>query len=151
MTAVTIPSIASMLVVEDSDEDFDTVQMALKASGLSCAIRRAVNGNDCLDLLRGSGRMLPRPVFVLLDLNLPGMDGRDALSLIKGDPDLRDLPVVVLTTSSNPRDLGFCYQAGANAFHVKPLRHDQHLGLLRRVLDYWLVSALLPSAQGATP
>lgn len=142
MTAVTIPSI---LVVEDSDEDFDTVQMALKASSLSCAIRRAVNGNDCLDLLRGGGRMLPRPVFVLLDLNLPGMDGRDALSLIKGDPDLRDLPVVVLTTSSNPRDLDFCYHAGVNAFHVKPLRHDEHLDLLRDVMAYWLGCVVLPN------
>ena len=148
MTAVTIPGI---LVVEDSDEDFDTVQMALKASGLRCAIRRAVNGNECLDLLRGNGRMLPRPVFVLLDLNLPGMDGRDALSLIKGDPDLRDLPVVVLTTSSNPRDMDFCYHAGVNAFHVKPLRHDEHLDLLRGVLGYWLGCAVLPSVHEATP
>lgn len=148
MTAGTLPSI---LVVEDSDEDFDTVQMALKAAGLRCAIRRAGNGNDCLDLLRGSGRMLPRPVFVLLDLNLPGMDGRDVLSLIKRDPDLRDLPVVVLTTSSNPRDLDFCYDAGANAYHVKPLRYDQHLELLRGVLGYWLGCAVLPGVHEARP
>jgi CheY-like chemotaxis protein len=151
MTAVTLPSIPSILVVEDSDEDFDTVQIALKASGQHCVIRRAINGKDCLDRLRGSRRVLPRPAFVLLDLNLPGMDGRDALSLIKGDPDMRDLPVVVLTTSSNPKDLGFCYHAGVNAFHVKPLRHDEHLDLLRRVLAYWLGCAVLPNVHEAAP
>ena len=146
MTAVTIPSV---LLVEDSDEDFDTVQMALKASGLRCAIRRAVNGNGCLDLSRGSGRMLPRPVVVLPDLNPSGMVGRDALGLNKGDPDLRDLPVVVLTTSSNPKDRGFCYHAGVNAFHGKPLCHEEHLDLLRRVLAYWLGFVVLPRVHGA--
>jgi CheY-like chemotaxis protein len=148
MTTVTIPNV---LVVEDSDEDFDTVQLALKASGEPCVVQRASNGKECLDLLRGSGRMLPRPAFVLLDLNLPGMDGRSALSLIKGDSDLRDLPVVVLTTSSNPRDLGFCYQAGVNAFHVKPVRHDEHLDLLREVFAYWLRSVVLPNVHEAAP
>ena len=146
MTAVTIPSV---LVVEDSDEDFDTVQMALKASGLRCAIRRAVNGNGCLALSRGRGRMLPGPVVVVLDLTPPGMDGRDALGLIKGDPDLRDLPVVVLTTSSLPRDQGFCCHAGVNVFHGKLLCHDEHLDLLRRVLAYWLGFAVLPRVHGA--
>jgi CheY-like chemotaxis protein len=148
MTAVTISSI---LVVEDSDEDFDTVQIALKTSGQHCVIQRAINGKDCLDWLSGSGRMLPRPAFVLLDLNLPGMDGRAALSFIKSDPDMRDLPVVVLTTSSNPKDLGFCYHAGVNAFHVKPLRHDEHLDLLRHLLDYWLGCVVLPNLHEAAP
>ena len=147
MRAVTIPSV---LVVEDSDEDFDTVQMARKASGLRCAIRRAVNGNGGLALSRGRGRMLPRPVVVLQDSNPPGLDGRDALGLIKGDPDLRDLPVVVLTTPSNPRDQGFCYHAGVNAFHGKPLCHDEHPDLLRRVLAHWPGFAVLPSMHGAT-
>ena len=147
MRAVTIPSV---LVVEDSDEDFDTVQMARKASGLRCAIRRAVNGNGGLALSRGRGRMLPRSVVVLQDSNPPGLDGRDAPGLIKGDPDLRDLPVVVLTTSSNPRDQGFCYYEDVNAFHGKPLCHDEHPDLLRRVLAHWLGFAVLPSVHGAT-
>ena len=147
MRAVTIPSV---LVVKDSDEVFDTVQMALKASCLRCAVRRTVNGNGGLAVSRGRGRTLPRPVVVLQDSNPPGMDGRDALGLIKGDPDLQDLPVVVLTTSSNPRDQGFCYHAGVNAFHGKPLCHDEHPDFLRRVLAHWLGFAVLPSVHGAT-
>jgi CheY-like chemotaxis protein len=146
MTADPMPGI---LVVEDSDEDFDTVQMALKASSLHYVIWRAGNGQACMDLLRGHGRVLPRPALVLLDLELPGMDGRDTLSLIKGDSTLRDVPVVVLTTPSNRVDVGCCYQAGANGFHVKPLRHDKHLALLRDVLTYWLGDVLLPNAHEA--
>jgi CheY-like chemotaxis protein len=146
MTADPMPGI---LVIENSDEDFDTVQMALKASSLHCAIWRAGNGQACMNLLRGHGRILARPALVLLDLELPAMDGRDTLSLIKSEPTLRDLPVVVLTTPSNRVDVGCCYQAGAIAFHVKPLRHDKHLALLREVLTYWLGGVVLPNAQEA--
>ena len=135
-----------VLVLEDSDEDFDTVEEAARASGLTIPLRRATTGDACLSLLRGRGKEALRPSVVLLDLNTPGMDGREALVAIRADPALRQLPVVVLSTSANPRDLAHCYAFGANAYHLKPVRHTEHLQLLREVFSYWLTTVVLPPA-----
>jgi CheY-like chemotaxis protein len=137
---------APVVVVEDSDEDFDTLTEAAAAAGVTQTIRRAASGGDCLALLRshghdGSDVPLPTlPALILMDLNSHGVDGREALVAIKTDPLLKEIPVVILTTSANPKDVAFCYQAGANAYHVKPVRHDQYLLLLRTLLHYWLAS-----------
>ena len=139
---------ASILVVEDSDEDFDTLVEAARGVGKTRTIHRAVSGGDCLALLRGeSGTdqapLSLLPTLIFMDLNSHGIDGREALVVIKTDPVLKEIPLVVLTTSANPKDLAFCYQAGVNACHVKPVRHDHYLLLLRSVLLYWLESATL--------
>ncbi len=133
-----------VLVVEDSDEDFDTLQVALKAAGLTHPVVRAINGESCLLMLQAveDGTRF-RPALVLMDLNTPGTDGRDALRSIKADALLKSLPVVVFSTSASPRDMEFCYAAGANAYHVKPLRYADHLHLLGCVLGYWLGSVAL--------
>ena len=133
-----------VLVVEDSDEDHDTVLEALAGARRPVRTWRAENGERCLALLRGEDGRAVRPALVLLDLNTHGLDGRATLRTIKGDPDLRILPTVVFTTSSNPRDLELCFELGANAFHVKPFDHLEHLELLRAVLDYWLGRVALP-------
>lgn len=130
-----------LIVLEDSDEDFDTLREAAQMLGRHNQIHRAATGEDCLALLRTAA---PQPAMVLLDLNTPGMDGRGALREIKEDPALRELPVVILTTSSNPRDVAFCYGAGANAYHVKPTRYPEHLQVLQSLLGYWLSSVVLP-------
>ncbi|HQS32465.1 MAG: hypothetical protein B7X59_03040 [Polaromonas sp. 39-63-203] len=145
---------APLVVVEDSDEDFDTLVEAARRAGVTRAIRRVASGGDCLALLsgepgaRGDGLATPPvlPVLILMDLNSHGVDGRDALVAIKNSASLKAIPLVVLTTSANPRDVAFCYEAGANAYHVKPVRHDQYLLLLRAVLLYWLASATLHTA-----
>ena len=131
---------APILIVEDSDEDFDTLCDAVAAAGVTRSIRRVVTGGDCLAVLRGEGDdALPlSPALILMDLNSHGIDGREALVAIKTDHDLKEIPTVVLTTSANPRDVAFCFQAGANAYHVKPVRHDQYLLLLGSLLHYWL-------------
>jgi CheY-like chemotaxis protein len=157
---------APILVVEDSDEDFDTLCDAAAAAGVTRRIRRVASGGDCLALLSGEGESradgqvndqvrgqinsqtkgevknheaLPvLPALILMDLNSHGVDGREALVAIKTKSDLKQIPVVVLTTSANPKDVAFCYQAGANAYHVKPVRHDQYLLLLGKMLHYWL-------------
>lgn len=134
-----------ILVLEDSDEDFDTVLEALQKAGLKYEVRRATTGDGCLKLLRGNGEPPLRPAFVLLDLNTPGLDGRDALGEIKADARLRTLPVVIFTTSSNPRDLELCYERGANAYHVKPVRYPEYLSTLQQVFAYWLGSVTLPA------
>lgn len=135
-----------LIVVEDSDEDFDTVHQAVRRSDLSVEVRRATSGAGGLALLRA--RDQTRPTLVLMDLNTPGTDGREAVTTIKDDPTLRAVPVVVLSTSINPKDLEFCYRAGVNAYHVKPVRYPDHLQTVVDLLTYWLGRVVLPESGG---
>ena len=150
--------VAPILVVEGSDDDFDTLRHAIDAAGVKRLIYRAASGGDCLELLQGergaSGKSgeekvaLPlMPVLILMDLNSHGVDGREARVTIKADTRFSKIPLVVLTTSANPKDVVFCYQAGANAYHIKPVRRDHYLLLVRSLLHYWLDSATLPLAR----
>jgi CheY-like chemotaxis protein len=138
-----------ILVVEDSDEDFETVQDAARQGANLHPIVRAGSGTECMQLLhlcRDSQRSRDvLPLLVLLDLNLPGDDGRDVLRQVRSDDMLCTLPIVVLSASSNPRDLQFCYANGANAYHVKPVIYAAHLKVLRDIFGYWLGSVVLPS------
>ena len=124
-----------LVVVEDSDEDFDTVVEAVKRSGVTTEVRRAISGEAGLEILRELAT--DRAVLVLMDLNTPGTDGREALAVLKADPALNSIPVVVFSTSANPKDVGFCYAAGANAYHVKPVRYPEHLQLVIDLVGYW--------------
>ncbi len=136
-----------LLVVEDSDEDFDTVLMAAQLAGIHHEIRRSLTGDDGLSQLRGvAGHARVQVAMVLLDLNTPHGDGRYALEQMHADPQLSSIPVVVLSTSANPRDVDFCYEHGANAFHVKPVSHSEYLLLLQTLLSYWLSSVVLTTA-----
>ena len=138
-----------VLIVEDSDEDHDTALEALGGTGLAVRTWRAENGERCLHLLAGDVRRPPlRPALILLDLNTHGIGGRETLRAIRQDAALRAVPVVVLTTSSNPRDIALCYALGANAYHVKPFDYPEHLGALRALFDYWLRRATLPAHDG---
>ena len=139
-----------LVVVEDSDEDFDTFAEAAREAGVTQTIHRVETGGDCLALLRGQrvDALAPLPglpSLILMDLNSHGIDGREALVAIKSERGLKEIPVVVLTTSSNPKDVAFCYQAGANAYHVKPVRYDQYRLLLSGLLQYW-VNTVTPVA-----
>jgi two-component system, response regulator len=134
-----------IMVVEDSDEDFETVRDAARRSGLPHNIVRATSGDECMRLLREP--QLSRyamPLLVILDLNTPNDDGRDVLREIRADTRLKTLPLVVLSGSDNPRDLQFCYGCGANAYHVKPVDHALHLRVLQEIFHYWLGSVKLP-------
>lgn len=135
-----------IVAVEDSDEDFDTIQDAARRVGIAYPILRARSGAECLGLLRGSqGGRDPLVLLLLLDLNTPGDDGRDVLREVRSDSALGTVPVVVLSASTNTRDLKFCYANGANAYHVKPVDHALHLKVLQDIFDYWLCSVVLPS------
>jgi CheY-like chemotaxis protein len=137
-----------VLVVEDSDEDFETVMTAARMAGIGHEVRRAVSGDDCLQLLRGTPGLPPvQAALVLLDLNTPHGDGRNALEQMYAEARLRAIPVVVVSTSANPRDVDFCYTFGANAYHVKPVSHAEHLAVLQGVFAYWLGSVVLPTEQ----
>jgi CheY-like chemotaxis protein len=137
-----------ILIVEDSEEDFDTVKTAFEEARIPNELRRATTAEACLKLLKSDGPAPLRPAFVLMDLNLPGWDGREVIQMLKADPKLRALPVVVLTTSSSPKDLDLSYQSGASAYHVKPVRHADHLQLLNDIVRYWLGSVVYPDDEG---
>jgi len=138
-----------IVLVEDSDDDYDTVREAVGLSGRHTSLSRARNGDQCMALLRGPGA--ERPSLVMMDLNTSGIDGRETLRQIKTDPQLKTIPVVVVTSSANPRDVEVCYHSGANAYHVKPVRYPDHLQLLARLLDYWLGAVIRPVAPKKSP
>ena len=143
----TMPSI---LLVEDSDEDYLAFTRALRDMAVTVSLPRCTRGEEALDYLYRRGRFAdpaqaPRPALVLLDLNLPGLDGRELLTLIKGDEHLKSIPVVIVTTSHNPRDIEWCYQHGANSYQVKAIGYDQFRSAMRQLVEYWLTVCVLPT------
>ena len=138
-----------ILLVEDSPEDFETTERAFRRSGLKNPIYRCADGDEALDFLHRRGRFAdaekaPRPGVILLDLNLPGTDGREVLSEIKGDPDLKQIPVIVLTTSKDERDVEVCYRCGANSYIQKPVDLDGFMQAIERLNGYWFEVVILP-------
>jgi len=134
---------SSILILEDCQEDFDTALEALHGIDLPCQVCRAITGDECLSLLVDAKTI--RPDLVLLDLNTPGIDGREVLRTIKTAQGLKSIPVVVLTTSSNPNDLAACYEFGANAYHLKPVQYPNYLEILELIFKYWLKYVILLS------
>jgi two-component system, response regulator len=130
-----------ILLVDDNDDDVEATQRAFKRTNLKNALVRAATGAEAIALLR---EQRIRPALILLDLNMPGLDGRRVLAIIKGDNELRKIPVVVLTTSSDERDIEECYQLGANTYIQKPVDLDGLFAAVQRLKDYWFEIALLP-------
>lgn len=145
-----------ILLVEDSPEDYEATQRALRRAGLANPIYRCEDGDEALDYLHGRGRFAgagaaPRPGIILLDLNLPGTDGRAVLEEIKADESLRQIPVVVLTTSTDERDIERCYRAGANSYIKKPVDLDGFLRAIHCLKEFWFEIVILPRPDGARP
>ena len=138
-----------ILIVEDSDDDFIATTRAFKKANLLNPVRRCTNGDQALDYLYQRGEFsapdsAPRPGMILLDLNLPGTDGREVLGMVKADPHLRRIPVIVLTTSGAEQDIARCYDAGANTYVVKPVDLVGFVEAIARLKEYWLGVAVLP-------
>jgi two-component system response regulator len=125
MTATAL-QVLDILVVDDDSADVALVQDFLSGAELPCRLSVASDGEEALSFLRREGKNAdaPRPDLVLLDLNMPRVDGRKTLELIKGDPDLRSIPVVVFTTSSSIEDIRRSYDDHANAYVTKPIDLD---------------------------
>lgn len=137
-----------MLIVEDNDEDFEFTVMALRKAGLHNDIRRCINGDDALDYLyrRGKHKSATEPNVILLDLNMPGTDGREVLSTIKRDPKLAPIPVIILTTSGDDVDIESSYLHGANSYVQKPVDFDGLMNAIKRLKEYWFEVVILPRA-----
>jgi len=137
-----------ILIVEDSDDDYAATLRAFNKAGLANTIERCSNGDQALDYLfrRGqyAGTEAEHPGIVLLDLNLPGTDGRDILRQIKADEDLKKIPVVVLTTSDAEIDIESCYAAGANSYIQKPVDLVGFMQSITRLKEYWFEVVILP-------
>ena len=135
-----------ILLVEDSPEDFEATQRAFRRSGLKNPIVRCEDGEEALEYLYRRGRHTDavRPGVILLDLNLPGTDGRQVLTEIKKDDTLKQIPVVVLTTSADERDISACYSAGANSYIQKPVDIDGFVKAIERLNGYWFEVVILP-------
>jgi len=138
-----------ILVVEDSDEHFEAVRRAFAKAGITNPVHRCGDGDEALDYLFRRGAYndpgaAPRPAVVLLDLNLPGTDGREVLDQLKADEALRVLPVIVLSTSSSPGDIELCYRNGASSYIVKPVRFDEFLNTVKNLRNYWFDTVALP-------
>lgn len=141
-----------ILLVEDSPEDYETTMRAFRKANLSNPIFRCSNGDDALDYLYQRGiysdpQLAPRPGLMLLDLNMPGTDGREVLDEIKKHDQLCKIPVVVLTTSSDPRDIEACYAAGANSYMEKPVDLSGFMRAIQKLTDYWFEVVILPTGE----
>ena len=139
----------TILIVEDNDDDFFATMRAFKKADLANPVRRCTNGDQALDYLFRRGEFsdpdkAPRPGIVLLDLNLPGTDGRQVLRVVKADPDLKKIPVIILTTSRARQDIEKCYADGANSYIQKPVNLEGFVQAIARLKEYWLEVAILP-------
>jgi CheY-like chemotaxis protein len=136
-----------ILLVEDEPADANLVRSALKSNKVLCTLHHELDGVDAMAFLRHQGEHYkdkPKPDLILLDLNMPRMNGREFLTEIKKDPDLSVIPVVVLTTSDVERDVVASYQLGAAGYITKPVDMEQFIDAIRQLDNYWFVLARLP-------
>lgn len=138
-----------ILLVEDLAADAGLVRAALKEGRFYCSLDVVEDGEQALAYLRGELRGAHRPDLVLLDLNLPRLNGRDVLRIMKEDETLRAIPVVVLTTSDVERDIEASYSLGAVGFVTKPLDVGEFFQAIHAIEDYWFTVVRLPGAHGA--
>ncbi len=141
--------ITSILIVEDCEEDCEATKRAFRKAGLCNSLAHCWDGDEALDYLYARGEYAgpekpPRPTVILLDLNLPGTDGREVLQEIKANDELKSIPVIVLTTSTDRRDIDGCYASGANTYIQKPVDMAGFFAAILRLKEYWLEVAILP-------
>ena len=136
-----------ILLVEDNPADVRLTQEALKEGKVRNNLHIARDGIEAMEFLRRNGKYANavRPDLILLDLNLPRKDGREVLSDIKRDPELKSIPVVVLTTSSAETDIFKSYTLHANCYITKPVDLDQFVQVVKSIDDFWLTVVRLPS------
>jgi CheY-like chemotaxis protein len=135
-----------VLLVEDSPGDVRLTQEALRDSQRVIHLHVAFDGIEAMKFLKREGvhTRAPRPDLILLDLNLPRMDGREVLARIKADESMRTIPTIVLTTSEAEADITKSYQLQANCFLTKPVQLDAFESLVKSINEFWMTRAKLP-------
>lgn len=137
---------AEILLVEDNENDVILTQEGFKRSKLLVHLHHVKNGEECMAFLRKQGEYagVPTPDLILLDLNMPRMDGREVLAELLADQNLRHLPVVILTTSSEDREVLRMYKLRCSSYIVKPVDFEQFLRVIRSISEYWFTVVVLP-------
>ena len=135
-----------ILLVEDSPSDAALTMEALAAGKIANNLNHVENGVEAMDYLRRKGRYtkVARPDLIMLDLNLPKKDGREVLEEMKADPDLKVIPVIVLTTSHADQDILRSYQLNANCYITKPVDFKHFIEVVRSIEQFWLTVVTLP-------
>ena len=135
-----------ILMIEDSVDDIEITMEALKDAKVRNNLAVVRDGIEAMAYLRGQGEYkdAPRPDVIFLDLNMPRMDGRQVLEQIKSDPDLQNIPVVVLTTSEADEDILKAYELHANCYITKPVDMAQFIKVVRSIEDFWFTVVRLP-------
>ena len=143
--------VIEVLLVEDSPGDVRLTREAFRDANVSVRLHIANDGVEAVSFLRqqGAHAHAPRPDLILLDLNLPRMDGREVLSFIKEDESLTTIPTVILTTSDADVDIQRSYQLRANAYLSKPVQLEDFETLVKSISDFWLTKAKLPQQEKA--
>jgi len=136
-----------ILLVEDSPGDVRLTQECLRDAKVNNHLSIVGDGVEAMAFLRNEGKYVnsPRPELILLDLNLPKKDGREVLSEIKGDPNLKRIPVVVLTVSKSEEDILKTYDLHANCYITKPIDFAQFLNVVKCIEEFWLTVVKLPT------
>jgi two-component system, response regulator len=143
MIPAILPEARPVLIVEDSEDDFYATQRAFSKASLPNPIWHASSAQSALSRLQSETE--PKPGLIMLDLNMPGIDGRQMLKTIKSDHRLKAIPVVVFTTSADERDIETCYRLGANTYIQKPVDFDGLIEALKCLRGYWFETAVLPA------
>jgi two-component system, response regulator len=141
-----------ILIADDDQDDLEMIQEALKESRLLNNIHCVNDGEELMDYLHHRGKfsdpvLNPTPGLILLDLNMPRMDGREALREIKKDPNLRQIPIVVLTTSQAEEDIFRTYDLGVNSFITKPVSFESLVKVMKALGQYWFDIVELPDPE----
>ncbi|MCI0455876.1 MAG: response regulator [Gemmataceae bacterium] len=137
-----------ILLVEDDPEQAELTRTSLRGGKVRNRLHWVEEGEDALAFLRRQGRhgKAPRPDLILLDLRLPGMSGLEVLAEIKQDPNLRRIPVVIMTSSDDEQDVLRAYDRHANCYVTKPVDMDKFIEVVRSIEDFWLTVVHLPAA-----
>jgi CheY-like chemotaxis protein len=139
-------SVTTILLVEDDDAHAQLIEANLRRGGLGNPIERFSDGQAVLEYLRGetvqAGRELPESLLMLLDLNMPGVDGAQVLAAVKSDADLRKMPIIVLTSTDDPREIDSAYERGCNAYVTKPVRYEEFVGTIQRLGQFVTLLAM---------
>lgn len=148
------PASVTIVIADDDSDDRMLIEDAFHESRLANPLVFVENGEELLNYLRGEGKFAKaggnkRPGLILLDLNMPRMDGRTALAQIKADPQLRRIPVVVLTTSKAEEDVLRTYDLGVNSFITKPVSFEALVDVVKTLNHYWIEIVQLPNFQPA--
>lgn len=137
---------AEILLVDDNDNDVELTRIGFRQARFAVNLHHVENGEECMAFLRRNGRYAdaPKPDIILLDLNMPRMDGREVLAEITADDDLRHLPVVIMTTSEAHDDVLMAYRLRCSSFIVKPVGFENFVKAVRAFGDYWFTLVVLP-------